>query len=963
MSTDSGVTVEMKFDDWTDVTEYVRFESGISISRGRSSQGGEVNPSSASFTLDNRDGRFSTHNPTSPYYGYIGRNTPVRISKTYGGVSMRTNGQSGDRFECAAPGSTSTDMDIRVDAEPETWRQQQTLAAQGYNFGSSQMKWVFYVDAGGFLHLAVGTAFLTQDISSTAVVPNTGRVAVRVALDGDNGASGNTVTFYTASTLGGSWTQLGSAVTTAGTVTGLDNAKPLSIAGTQPSISGRIPSPLYPGLCGKVYGAKVYSDLGTTVFASPDFTAQSEGATSFSDAQSNTWTAYGDAQCSGRVYRFTGEVSSWPRTADSTGTDVTSSVECFGILRRSQQGIAPLHSPMYNYYTSGLIATNASVGAGYYGYYRPYAYWPMEDRSGSTTLAAATSGVAPATINSGVLPGDYTGFACSDAIAHVNTGGRIRFIPPSTTAGSWTAEFLMSAPGGITNGVPILNVWGQKKVLQLSYPTTDHLQMDIIDTSSNTPVTQYTSGSLAASVVGKLLWVQLQGKASGVTLNIRQVTDSTWTTVGTVTASGGDADTMITSLTIAPETSLNDVYFGHMALFNADLASLAGGIAYGGLSNLTAFPNSLPPVNAYWTEAAPNRYRRLITEAGYTPYVVGGGLGSGYSYLSSTNMYYPNTPSQLGTSMGYQTLDTFISNAREVENTDLGMIFEPRHFVGLGYISRSALYSQSPKVTFSYSNGELSGIIQGEEDDLGVENDVTVQRASGSSGRYEDTTSSMSTQDPPNGIGRYASSYNLSLATDDQCVQQASWRVHTGTVNELRYNSLSFALENVRVAASSTLTTGLLDLDVGDRIAITDTASWLPPYDISQLVIGYREYIDGKVHQFTFFTIPESPYRIAQAAAAGTSVTQAKCDSELSTLSSSATSGATTFSVASTGSLWTTSGVDFDIDVGGERMTCTSVSGSSSPQTFTVTRSVNGVVKAQTANTTVKLWQPSTVAL
>jgi hypothetical protein len=56
--------------------------------------------------------------------------------------------------------------------------------------------------------------------------------------------------------------------------------------------------------------------------------------------------------------------------------------------------------------------------------------------------------------------------------------------------------------------------------------------------------------------------------------------------------------------------------------------------------------------------------------------------------------------------------------------------------------------------------------------------------------------------------------------------------------------------------------------------------------------------------------------------------------------------------------LWTTTGTPFDINLDGERCTVTAVSGASSPQTFTVTRSVNGVSKAHAVGATVALWTP-----
>ena len=54
---------------------------------------------------------------------------------------------------------------------------------------------------------------------------------------------------------------------------------------------------------------------------------------------------------------------------------------------------------------------------------------------------------------------------------------------------------------------------------------------------------------------------------------------------------------------------------------------------------------------------------------------------------------------------------------------------------------------------------------------------------------------------------------------------------------------------------------------------------------------------------------------------------------------------------------------DFVKNVGGERVTVTNITGASSPQTFTVTRSVNGVVKAHTSGTDVRLWDTPRWAL
>jgi len=78
-----------------------------------------------------------------------------------------------------------------------------------------------------------------------------------------------------------------------------------------------------------------------------------------------------------------------------------------------------------------------------------------------------------------------------------------------------------------------------------------------------------------------------------------------------------------------------------------------------------------------------------------------------------------------------------------------------------------------------------------------------------------------------------------------------------------------------------------------------------------------------------------------------------------STLAAAIDSSATSLSVATTvGPVWTSADGSFDIVIGGERMTVTAVAGGSSPQTFTVTRSVNLVTKAHAAGAAVELADP-----
>lgn len=83
---------------WTDITSYVmvRDDQGqISITYGIRDEGSQTEQSTSTITLKNTDGRFTRRNPTGPYYGFIGRNTPCRISVPdgMGGKSYRQQGE------------------------------------------------------------------------------------------------------------------------------------------------------------------------------------------------------------------------------------------------------------------------------------------------------------------------------------------------------------------------------------------------------------------------------------------------------------------------------------------------------------------------------------------------------------------------------------------------------------------------------------------------------------------------------------------------------------------------------------------------------------------------------------------------------------------------------------------------------------------------------------------------------
>lgn len=64
---------------WEDITRFVRWKDGITVTDGRPDQSSIVRPGEAQMTLNNRDGRFSRRNPMGVYYGKLSKNTPIWI--------------------------------------------------------------------------------------------------------------------------------------------------------------------------------------------------------------------------------------------------------------------------------------------------------------------------------------------------------------------------------------------------------------------------------------------------------------------------------------------------------------------------------------------------------------------------------------------------------------------------------------------------------------------------------------------------------------------------------------------------------------------------------------------------------------------------------------------------------------------------------------------------------------------
>lgn len=217
---------------------------------------------------------------------------PLTLAGVSPGAGLRLTGAAGTY--ASTPDNAALDIigdiDLRVDVTLDNWNSGagQTLVSK-YRTTGNQKSYGLGITSTGKLEMfwsSTGANDLASDSTVNPVPAGTGRLAVRAFLDVNNGAAGNTVTFYTAPTLNGPWTQLGAPVVTAG-VTSIFSSTAILEAGS-------LDSGAFTMGPGTIHALEVVNSVGTAV-ANPNFASQSPGTTVFVDAAGRTWTLNGAA--------------------------------------------------------------------------------------------------------------------------------------------------------------------------------------------------------------------------------------------------------------------------------------------------------------------------------------------------------------------------------------------------------------------------------------------------------------------------------------------------------------------------------------------------------------------------------------------------------------------------------------------------------------------------------------------
>lgn len=896
---------------WVDVTSRTRNEDDVVITRGYSAEQAQFSAASANFTLNNRDGLFSDKNPNSIYYGLLGRNVRYRTGLATGVNTLRMydapdpvlfDGSGGDGA-CVWTADKAVldivgDIDIRIDVEPDDWRGRagQILASKWVSVGG-QASWVFGTDTNGYLWLRWTTdGFNGPMAKSTSPVATNGRQALRVALDVNNGAGGKTATFYTAPTLGGTYTQLGLPVTATGTTSIFSSTARLEV-GDYNTALGRNGISTSGGwnveadpFCGKIYGFELRSSIGGTVVAQMLPATRTAGDTTWSDGLGtpNTWTVVPSAEIAGTDYRFFGEIPALPQKWDSTGTDVYIPVRAADITQRLRQGEKPLRSAIYR-----SLEHTAFDG-----------WWPLENGTANSPVQAVYG--ANATINDAnfTTADDFPG-ASGVLSFSSDTGtasGRVTSNPSITGTTYYMFSFkLPSIPVAARNFMHFFPSGGTITDIAIGANATQYT-INFYDSAGVAVATNSVAFGAGAE---PNKWITMRLK---VNQSANFDWDLAWYPVGRAVSystfnSFAGVDGRPDSWSSNSFVGKSGMLLSHVVMDNADYD----------------FIGFAEPASAYAGEAAIPRFYRLCFEQGIPAYVIG--------------LRYRST-AVASIAMGPQLAATLFALLQECVDADGGYLFTPRDKYGLGFRTLYSIQNRA-RVSFDYSAAHLSGELEPTPDDSLIRNDVTVSRPTGGQRRAIKKTGSLNVQDPvddPQGVGTYDVELSRNVAADTQLFDQATWERFLGTWDELRYIGVEVELARSVFVASATLTAQVRALDLFDPIQLTDLPAWLPPDDVDLLVIGYTETLRNRGHEFRWNTRPYGPFLSNDLTLSADSRQRASATTTGSRLASDITSATLTPIAVGTrdGKLWgTTAGkpgnFPLDIVMGGERMTISAI--------------------------------------
>lgn len=314
----------------------------------------------------------------------------------------------------------------------------------------------------------------------------------------------------------------------------------------------------------------------------------------------------------------------------------------------------------------------------------------------------------------------------------------------------------------------------------------------------------------------------------------------------------------------------------------------------------------------------------------------------------------------LSNTMGPQGVGTLLALFDGCVEVNRGIAYDPKGTNALGFRSIQSMINQPPRATLDYSAGYVGRPFQPKTDGQGLVNDFTAKRPNGGQVTYARTAGPNNSGDPgesPGAVGRVDAGAEFNVDSDTFLPEMAAWRVQLGTVDKPRYASVVVELTSPYM--TNDLASAVMDVAIGDVLLITG-ADAAGVYGETRLIVrNYTELLDtGMVHRIAFGCSPAEPFD-ALVFDASTALLAGSTDvGNPSTTTVAIDDDDTSVTVASVGYVWQTGAQTTPAILNGEHVTITNVTGATSPQTFTIARSVDNVMKSHPVGSPIELLAP-----
>lgn len=701
---------------WTDITQRADVGQGVTITRGAADELSETQPGTATLVLDNADGALTPGNPNSPYYPFVRRNAPIRVSVYK--IPVRSG---------AAPWPVeylADDFDDNV-RDPVLW-------PSGGTYGGA-------IEVGGRARVPVIPAGFAAYGTGRQWNLTGSRFTVKLAtLPAAGGSSAASVSIVANSTTDG--TRLGFTYSpVAGTLRCVNEVGYFDGSAVSLTFSPidhmwlrirEAGGTVYWETSGDGFGWTVRRSLATPAWITSQ-TLQFEMTASRTGGVQD-YVEFDLVGASVRP-RFYGMVNEWPVEWEGLYSKVQ--VSCTDLFKRLNR--LPALKPMLG---EEILAQDVS---GVFDFLS--AYYPLSEPADS--LAA----------------GDLSGKGCGALVlTQQGTGGTIEFggeglpatgdtsvtfTPSTATAGKYLAADLGAAfETDDTTYIPMVECWfktttASRAILGLFSANLDNQLILGINASGSLTVETTNDGTppLVIPVAGTL-------------------TDGAWHHIYFDDAHKRilvDGVQIGATLAAAAVSSLRFLHVGGYRggrLFSGQIGHVVVSHATGPLGATLAPLHYTAGTTGFAGETADARIERLALYAG----------------LNSVTIWGTTHDAVAGQGPGGTGV---VARMREIEATESGRLWAERDWFGLAYQSRDVRYNPSPSSeTFTIDYADVEPGISLADDDQKMVNQVDASRPGGATQRVSAPSSILA-------FGEYPQDLNILKTSDNSVLDAAAWMV------------------------------------------------------------------------------------------------------------------------------------------------------------------------------------------